>query len=56
MVTEARMAHILAVVRLAVGLDVPGNCTHEPGGVGALAGANLLGAISLPSNRVTREA
>lgn len=42
--SEARMAHILAVVRLAVGYNVPGNCTHEPNSLGAAAGANLLWA------------
>ncbi len=44
MVTEARMAHILAVVRLALGYNTPGNCTHEPNVTGAVAGANLLWA------------
>ncbi len=44
MVSEAKMAHILAVVRLALGYDVPGNCTHEPNVIGAAAGANLLWA------------
>lgn len=43
-VSEARMAHILAVVRLALGYDVPGNCTHEPNVIGCAAGANLLWA------------
>ncbi|MFH1703907.1 MAG: radical SAM protein [Nitrospirota bacterium] len=43
-VSEARMAHILAVVRLALGYVTPGNCTHEPNVVGAAAGANLLWA------------
>jgi len=43
-VSEARMAHILAVVRLAMGYTVPGNCTHEPNGIGAMAGANLFWA------------
>jgi biotin synthase len=43
-VSEARMAHILAVVRLALGYAIPGNCTHEPNVVGASAGANLLWA------------
>jgi len=38
------MAHILAVVRLALGYDIPGNCTHEPNVIGAAAGANLLWA------------
>jgi biotin synthase len=43
-VSEARMAHILAVVRLALSDDVAGNCTHEPNVIGAAAGANLLWA------------
>lgn len=43
-VSEVRMAHILAVVRLAVGANVPGNCTHEPSVIGAAAGATLLWA------------
>jgi hypothetical protein len=38
-VSEAPMAHILAVVRLAMGVGVPGNCTHEPSIIGAAAGA-----------------
>ena len=44
MVSEARMAHILSVVRLAVGCAIPGNCTHEPNVIGSAAGANLLWA------------
>jgi len=38
------MSHILAVVRLALGYDIKGNCTHEPNVAGAAAGANLLWA------------
>jgi biotin synthase len=55
MVSEARMAHILAVVRLAVGYDTPGNCTHEPNVIGAVAGANLLWAESGSNPRDTEE-
>ncbi|OPX90192.1 MAG: biotin synthase [Pelotomaculum sp. PtaB.Bin104] len=44
MVSETRMSHILAVVRLATPREVPGNCTHEPNVIGAVAGANLLWA------------
>jgi biotin synthase len=44
--SEARMAHILAVVRLALDDEVPGNCTHEPNSLGTTAGANLLWAES----------
>ena len=40
----ARMAPIVAIVRLAMGYGVIGNATHEPHGVGAMAGANLLWA------------
>lgn len=54
-VSEARMAHILAVVRLAVGSDTPGNCTHEPNVIGAAAGANLLWAESGSNPRDTAE-
>jgi biotin synthase len=43
-VSEARMAHILSVVRLALGFATAGNCTHEPNVMGAAAGANLLWA------------
>lgn len=46
MISELRTAHIMAVVRLAMGYGVPGNCTHEPCVTGALAGANLLWAES----------
>jgi biotin synthase len=53
-VSEARMAHILAVVRLALGYDVPGNCTHEPNVIGAAAGANLLWAESGSNPRDTQ--
>jgi biotin synthase len=43
-VSEAKMALILAVVRLALGEEIQGNCTHEPNVVGAFAGASLLWA------------
>jgi biotin synthase len=43
-VSEAKIALILAVVRLALGEEIQGNCTHEPNVVGAFAGANLLWA------------
>lgn len=43
-ISEAKMALILAVVRLALGGDIRGNCTHEPNVIGAFAGANLLWA------------
>lgn len=54
-VSEARMAHILAVVRLAIGYQTPGNCTHEPNVIGSAAGANLLWAESGSNPRDTEE-
>jgi biotin synthase len=54
-VSEARMAHILAVVRLALGHDIPGNCTHEPNVIGAAAGANLLWAEAGSNPRDTEK-
>ncbi|KAF1083966.1 biotin synthase [Sporotomaculum syntrophicum] len=44
MVGEARMALIVGVVRLVTPREVPGNCTHEPNAIGAVAGANLFWA------------
>ena len=44
MLSEYRGAYLVAVVRLAMGPDVPGNCTHEPNLLGATAGANLFWA------------
>ena len=44
MISEYRMAYFVAVVRLAMGRDVVGNCTHEPNVLGATAGANLFWA------------
>jgi biotin synthase len=54
-VSEARMAHILAVVRLALGYEVAGNCTHEPNVIGAAAGANLLWAEAGSNPRDTEK-
>jgi biotin synthase len=54
-VSEARMAHILAVVRLALGYTIPGNCTHEPNVIGAVAGANLFWAEVGSNPRDTKE-
>ena len=53
--SELKMAHILAVVRLALGYDIPGNCTHEPNALGAAAGANLFWAESGSNPRDTEE-
>lgn len=45
-ISEAKMAHIVAVVRLATGYGVSGNCTHEPNVISISAGANLIWAES----------
>jgi biotin synthase len=55
MVSEARMAHILAVVRLVLPLTIPGNCTHEPNSLGTAAGANLLWAETGANPRDIKE-
>jgi biotin synthase len=44
MISELRMAQIVAVTRLGVPRTVIGNCTHEPCTLGAMAGANLFWA------------
>lgn len=44
MISEYRLAFFVAVVRLAMGREVIGNCTHEPNLLGPAAGANLFWA------------
>ena len=44
MITEYRMAYLVAVVGLAMGRGLVGNCTHEPNLLGAMAGANFFWA------------
>ena len=44
MISEYRLAFLVAVVRLAMGKEVIGNCTHEPNSMGATTGANLFWA------------
>ncbi|MBF0302194.1 MAG: radical SAM protein [Desulfamplus sp.] len=44
MISELRMAQIVAVTRLGMPHSVKGNCTHEPCTLGAVAGANLFWA------------
>jgi len=44
MISELRMAQIVAVTRLGMPQTVSGNCTHEPCTLGAVAGANLFWA------------
>lgn len=46
MISELRIAQIVAVTRLATPASVIGNCTHEPNVMGAYAGANLFWAES----------
>lgn len=54
-VTYGRMAQLLAAVRLASGYDVIGFGTHEPNGMGAMAGANLFWAERGANPRDTSE-
>ncbi len=44
MISELRMAQIVAVTRLGIPRTVLGNCTHEPCTLGGIAGANLFWA------------
>ena len=44
MISEYRLGFLVAVVRLAMGKDLIGNCTHEPNLLGAVSGANLFWA------------
>ncbi len=44
MISELRMAQVVAVTRLGMPRTVLGNCTHEPCTLGAIAGANLFWA------------
>ena len=44
MISELRMAQIVAVTRLGMPQSVTGNCTHEPCALGAIGGANLFWA------------
>lgn len=53
MVSEVRVAHMLAVVRLAMPMSVPGTCVYEPGSLGAAAGANLFWAEAGANQRDT---
>jgi biotin synthase len=55
MISELRMAQIVAVTRLAIPRTVLGNCTHEPCVLGAVAGANLFWAEMGPNPRDTKE-
>ena len=44
MITELRMAQIVAITRLGTPNNILGNCTHEPCTLGAVSGANLFWA------------
>jgi biotin synthase len=55
MISELRMAQIVAVTRLGMGRETVGNCTHEPCTLGALAGANLFWAEMGANPRDTTE-
>jgi biotin synthase len=55
MMTEYQMAHLVAVVRLAMGRFLAGNCTHEPSVLGAISGANLFWAEAGTNPRDTEE-
>jgi biotin synthase len=55
MISEMRMAQIVAVTRLATPHSVTGNCTHEPCTLGAAAGANLFWAEAGASPRDTQD-
>ena len=55
MISELRMAQIVAVTRLGVPRTVIGNCTHEPCTLGAMAGANLFWAEMGANPRDTQE-
>lgn len=55
MITELRMAQIVAVTRFGVPRTVAGNCTHEPCTLGGMAGANLFWAEVGANPRDTEE-
>ncbi len=55
MITELRMAQIVAVTRLGMPRTVKGNCTHEPCTLGGLAGASLFWAEVGANPRDNRE-
>lgn len=55
MISEMRMAHIVAVTRLAIGLEIPGNCNHEPNVPAMIAGCNLIWAEAGSNPRDTSE-
>jgi biotin synthase len=55
MISEMRMAQIVAVTRFGVPRTVAGNCTHEPCTLGGMGGANLFWAEVGANPRDTEE-
>ena len=55
MISELRMAQVVAVTRIGLPHSVLGNCTHEPYSLGAAAGANLFWAERGANPRDTKE-
>ncbi len=55
MISELRMAQIVAVTRLGTPRSVKGFCTHEPCTLGAVAGANLFWAETGSNPRDVQE-
>jgi biotin synthase len=55
MISELRMAHCVAVTRIAMPRQTRGNCTHEPCTLGAAAGATLFWAEMGPNPRDDQE-
>ncbi|MEE4359642.1 MAG: radical SAM protein [Desulfococcaceae bacterium] len=55
MISELRMAQIVAVTRMGVPGEIKGNCTHEPCTLGAMAGASLFWAETGANPRDVKE-
>lgn len=55
MISELRMAQIVAATRIATPRSVKGNCTHEPCVIGAAGGANLFWAETGANPRDVKE-
>lgn len=55
MISEMRMAQIVAVTRIGLPREVKGCCTHEPYSLGAAAGASLFWAEIGANPRDTKE-
>ena len=54
-ISELRVAQIVAVTRLGMPRDVIGHCTHEPCTLGGIGGANLFWAEAGANPRDTLE-